>query len=68
MWQRFQKKIVHMLGADVDVVRRVEKLEQRQREIGHTLKNVQARLDPLSRLVEQMREDNGWHSNPNTVD
>lgn len=57
LWHRVQEKLVWLLGTDMDVVRRVEKFDQKQREIGHDLRNVQTKIEPLRRLVEKMRED-----------
>lgn len=47
--------IVRLLGADIDVVRKVEQMDERQRCIGHDLRNIEQRIEPLKRLVERMR-------------
>lgn len=49
--------LVRLLTADVDVVRKVERMDQRQREVGHDLRNIEQRLEPLTRLVERMRNE-----------
>lgn len=57
LWHRFQDVFTRALGADADVVRKVEQLDQRQRQFGHQLRNLQAKINPLCELVERMREE-----------
>jgi hypothetical protein len=56
-WQRMKSRLVSLLGADVDAVRKLDKLDQHHREIGHRLRNMQARNDAIKRLVSTMRTD-----------
>lgn len=53
---KWREKLVNWLGSDDRVVKKVEQLDQRQRELGHDITNLQMKLDPLKRLVEQLRD------------
>lgn len=55
-WTALQSKVTAALTADVDVVRKVDALDQQQRKLGHDLRNIQMRIEPLRRLVEGMRD------------
>lgn len=55
-WREMKAAVADLLSSDVDVVRKVDELDQRQREIGHKLRNIEMRLEPLQKLVEVMRE------------
>lgn len=59
LWARIKSRLVILLGSDIDVVRKVEQLDQHQRELGHRLKNLEMRRDAIARLVESMRGDEG---------
>jgi hypothetical protein len=56
---RVKQKLVALLGADAETVRKVEELDQRHREIGHKLRNIEMRFDPICRMVKAMRNDDG---------
>ena len=58
-WREIQAKMTTLLGADLDVVRKVDDMDQHQRKIGHDLRNIQMRIEPLRRLVEDLRRENG---------
>jgi hypothetical protein len=66
-WREWKAKLACLMGSDVDVVRKVEKLDQRQREMGHQLRNIETRLEPLKRLVENMREDEPGRDDLNSI-
>lgn len=53
----FQHKLAELLGSDVDTVRKIEAMDQRHREVGHGLRNIEQKLDPLRTMIEQMRDD-----------
>lgn len=54
-WWQIRDLLVLFMGSDVDAVRRIDKLDARQREIGHDIRNIQMQLPHLKNLVENMR-------------
>lgn len=57
-WREAKTIMSRWLGSDVDVVRKVEQMSQRQREMGHKLRNMEMRLEGLVRAMrEEERHD-----------
>lgn len=61
-WKCWKDKCLKALSADADVVRHLDDLDQRQRQLGHDISNMKMRIEPLKRLVENIR--NGDASKP----
>jgi hypothetical protein len=62
----WRDKMLSIFGADERVVKKIDQLDERQRQIGHDIANLQMKLDPLEKLVRDMREgevDGRNHSN-----
>ena len=58
LYSRIKARIVALMGSDIDAVRKVDAtLEQPIREISHKIRNNEARLHSLTRLVRSMRAD-----------
>lgn len=53
----WRDKLLTIFSSNERVVKKVDELEKRQREIGHDLANIQSKLDPLRKLVEQLKEE-----------
>lgn len=62
-WREIQARMTTLLGADLDVVRKVDDMDQHQRKLGHDLRNIQMRIEPLRRLVEGVRGEEQRRSN-----
>lgn len=47
---------------DREISKRIERLDQRNRELRHDINNARAHTSALERLISQMREDDAWRS------
>jgi hypothetical protein len=54
----WRDRLLTVFGADERVVKKIDQLDERQRQLGHDIANLQMKLDPLYRMVELLEEHN----------
>lgn len=55
----WRETLITLLAADERAVKKIDQLDQRQREIGHDINNIRMKLDPLERLIRELEEREG---------